>query len=49
MGFVPGEKKAEVREEGRQLTNSWAEEEKTRHLGMEGTNVTEDLSWIDRT
>ena len=37
MSYVPGEKKADVREEGRQLTKSWVEEEKTRHLGMEGT------------
>ena len=39
MSYVPGEKKAEVREEGRQLTNSWVKKEKTRHLGMEGTLV----------
>ena len=37
MSYVPGEKKAEVREEGRQLANSWVEEEKAGHLGLEGT------------
>ena len=47
VSILPGEKKAEVGEEGRQLSNSWLEEENANHLNSR-SNATHLNSWSNK-
>ena len=45
VAILPGEKKAEVGEEGRQLSNSWLEEENANHLNSRSNKKVVQSKW----